>query len=287
MLTYQTAFYELKDSLRSLYEERECVAISHDILEYITGKNKIQRLIEKENGLTDSEVLLFDNCKNQLSMGSPLQYVIGKAWFYSYSFNVNSHVLIPRPETEELVQWIIDDCKGIKQKITILDVGTGTGCIPCTLKLKLPESQVYSCDISEQALFVARENAQSLNVAIQLIQLDFLEIHEWNRLGNFDIIVSNPPYIPLNKKENLHINVKDFEPEIALFVPTEDSLLFYKALAQFGKSHLNTNASIYCELETENASVCKILFEESGYGNVELKKDMNGNWRMLKATFNN
>ncbi len=286
MLTYQSAFYELKDYLRNLYDERECVAISHDILEYITSKNKIQRLIEKENGLTESELLLFDNCKIQLSLGTPLQYIIGKAWFYSYYFTVNSDVLIPRPETEELVQWIIDDYKGNKQNTTILDVGTGTACISCSLQLKLPNAQVLSCDISEQALFVAKENTKNLGATVQLFQMDFLDKNEWGKLGNFDILVSNPPYIPLNKKADLHINVKDFEPEIALFVPTENSLLFYIALAQFGKSHLNTNASIYCELESENAGACKILFEEWGYVDVELKKDMHGNLRMLKANTN-
>ncbi len=179
-------------------------------------------------------------------------------------FGVNEHVLIPRPETEELVQWVINDWKSREEAIKILDIGTGSGCIPISLRFALTQADVTSCDISSDALAVAKENATTMQTVIEFIQLDFLDVSQRNKLVSYDIIVSNPPYIPASEKEKLHANVKDHEPGIALFVPDNDALVFYHAIAFFGKEHLNNNGYIYCELDAGHAMECKALFEKPG-----------------------
>jgi release factor glutamine methyltransferase len=283
MLTYSHAFYELKNKLQPLYDEREAVAIVHELLHHLTGLSKTQRLIQKDTPFTEAQQNQFGQYEHDLLNGVPLQYVTGSAWFMEREFKVNKGVLIPRPETEELVQWVVDDYRAKNKKITILDIGTGSGCIPVTLKSAFPDSEITAVDLSADALEVARENALTFQTPIQFIQSDFLDSSQHNKLGTFDVIISNPPYIPTSDKEKIHPNVKDHEPEIALFVPDDDALLFYRAIALFGKEHLNQNGYIYCELDAAHATECKNLFEQAGYKNVEIRKDMHGNWRMLRA----
>ncbi len=285
MHTYSQAFYELLNKLKPLYDEQEASAIAHEVLQYITGLNKLQRIVEKDRSFTADQQQRFDNIESDLLKGKPLQYVVGSAWFMGKQYKVNEHVLIPRPETEELVQWIIDDHKSENQNITILDIGTGSGCIPISLKSAMGEANITTCDICKDAIAVARENASDLNANISFQQLDFLNNKEWEKLERYDIIVSNPPYIPANEKDQIHSNVKDFEPHIALFVPNEDPLLFYRAIALFGKEHLKKEGSIYCELHTDHALQTELLFKDSGYKNVIIKEDLHGNKRMLKANF--
>jgi release factor glutamine methyltransferase len=219
----------------------------------------------------------------ELIAGRPLQYVLGYAWFMGKRYKVNEQVLIPRPETEELVAWIIDDAGSVNTQLNILDIGTGSGCIPIALKQALYAAAVTSCDISKGALAVAKENAANMNAGMEFIQTDFLDDTQWQLLGMYDVIVSNPPYIPIAEKDGLHANVRAYEPATALFV-ADDALVFYRAIASFGKQHLNSSGSIYCELHRDYAVATKALFEEQGYA-VELRKDMHGNWRMLKAVF--
>lgn len=280
LLSYSQAFYELKNKLHSLYDEREAAAIAHEILQHITGLDRTRRLLQKETTFTGGQQEQYDKAVASLLTGKPLQYVTGHAWFLGREFVVNEHVLIPRPETEELVQWVIQDRSSASQ---ILDIGTGSGCVPISLKLALPSAHVTSCDISTGALSVAKENARHLGADVLFRQLDFLDPLQWSELGKYDVIVSNPPYIPVSDKERIHTNVKDHEPGIALFVPDNDALLFYRAIAAFGKEHLNANGYIYCELDAMHAFECKDLFEMQGYTDVEVRKDMHGNWRMLIA----
>ena len=283
MLTYSKAFYELKNKLQILYDDRESEAIAHEVLFYITGHNKTERLLKKERPLTEKQQTQFEQSTQELLKGRPLQYVTGSAWFMGREYYVNESVLIPRSETEELVHWILDDWKSRNEQINILDIGTGSGCIPISLKLALPQSEVSTCDISTDALQVAKENANKLQADVQLLQLDFLDTSQHNKLSVYDVIVSNPPYIPFSEKERMHVNVTEHEPAIALFVPDADALVFYRAIALSGKNHLNSNGYIYCELDAGHAAACKALFEDTDYNNVEIKKDMHGNWRMLKA----
>jgi release factor glutamine methyltransferase len=285
MLTFAQAFYELKNKLQPLYDEREAAAIAHGLLHHITGLDRTQRLMQKEDKLTASQQAQYERSVGSLLQGTPLQYVTGTAWFMGKEYLVNNHVLIPRPETEELVQWVIDDWKTRRNRI-IVDIGTGSGCISIALKSALPDAVVTAIDLSGEALSVAKGNAQTHHASIQFRQSDFLDSSQWEQFPQYDIIISNPPYIPLSDKESIPANVKDWEPSIALFVADDAPLVFYKAIAAFGKSHLNSNGNIYCELDPAHAAACKTLFEEAGYENVTLKKDIHGNMRMIKASFN-
>ena len=222
----------------------------------------------------------------ELKKGRPLQYILGEAWFYKYPFKVNESVLIPRPETEELIEWVLSYIKNSplnKTAITILDIGTGSGCIPITLKKEIPELQITSIDVSTDALVTAKENAVSLQTEIEFRTLDFLNESSWNDLNMYDILISNPPYIPVNEKETLSLNVREYEPHQALFTPENQPLLFYHKIAEFGKSHLQSGGAVFLELHQNFAEKTKHLFEEKNYKNVEIKKDISGNDRMLKA----
>lgn len=295
MLTYNHAFYQLKEKLQSLYDANESAAIAHVLLEFITGLNKLERLSKKDTVFTKSQQDVYDSKSKELIKGKPVQYVMNSAWFMGREFIVNESVLIPRPETEELVLWIIDDCKN-KEKLRILDVGAGSGCIGISLSRLLSTVVVACIDVSKEALDVLQTNIKwVLNDTeksknrdnIRVIKLDFLDEATRNKeLGRYDIIVSNPPYIPASEKKGMHTNVTRHEPHIALFVPDNDALLFYRAIAVFGKTHLKQGGYIYCELDASHAEECKILFENAGYINVEIRKDMHGNWRMLKAFLN-
>jgi release factor glutamine methyltransferase len=282
MLSYNDAFYGLRNNLQSLYDAQEAAAIAHELMYAVTGLDKLKRLSEKDSLLTDEHQLRYDEMQAALLTGKPLQYVIGESWFMGRKFKVNEHVLIPRPETEELVQWITDDWKN-KQAISILDIGTGSGCIPVSLKSGLPGATVAACDISEGALDTAKDNARSHGADISFIQLNFLHQTKRVELPAYDVIVSNPPYIPVTEQDSLHKNVRDFEPALALFVPGDDALLFYREIALFGETHLKAHGAIYCELHVDHAIATKELFEQAGYASVEIRKDMHGNLRMLKA----
>lgn len=283
MHTFLTAYNSLKDGLSAIYDISEATFISHEIMEHITGYGKLQRLTRKDEELTVAHQELFSNYQKQLITGKPLQYVIGHSWFMEHRYIVNDNVLIPRPETEELVQLIVDDWKK-NTDINILDIGTGSGCIPISLKLLLPKAEIDSCDISNDALDIAKQNATVLNAEVNFMQLDFLEKSKQDKLPQYDAIVSNPPYVPIEYKEQMDSNVKDFEPEVALFVPNNDPLLFYKAIAIFGKEHLKPEGAIYCELHADHALKTEQLFLAQGYTQVTIIKDMHGNLRMLKAT---
>ncbi len=290
MLSYSQAFYGLKERLQQMYEASEAAAISHSFMEYLTGLGKLDRLDKKDVLLTTAQQELYETKTKEIAAGKPIQYVTGSAWFMGREFCVNDHVLIPRPETEELVEWIVEDVNKRRpilndqeRVLSVLDIGTGSGCIPISLKLALPGAEVTSCDISADALSVARNNASKLQSEICLIQTDFLDASDHNKLGMYDVIVSNPPYIPVSEKDRLDKNVRDFEPGIALFVPDSDALVFYRAIAIFGKEHLSRNGYIYCEMDAAHAQECKTLFEQLGYQDVCIKKDMHGNWRMLRA----
>ncbi len=309
MLSYSQAFYQLKDRLQPLYDANEAVAITHIFLEYITGLNKSDRLLKKDSLFTERQQEQFDAKSKQLTKGKPVQYVTNSAWFMGREFLVNENVLIPRPETEELVQWVLEDSKSKIQnpsqviadviatqspeRLRVLDVGSGSGCIGLSLARLLPNAIVTCADVSKEAVEVLKTNIEWVLTAkekkngtdnITIKTLDFLNEAQRNKqLGRYELIVSNPPYIPASEKAKLHKNVTDHEPAIALFVPDNDALVFYRAIAAFGKDHLTGNGYIYCELDAGHAMECKVMFEAEGYKNVEVRKDMHGNLRMLRA----
>lgn len=281
VLNYQQAFYQMQQMLVAVYGEREATAIAHEVLTEITGLGKLERLVQKENVLTQDMYLYLQEWQQRLVAGEPLQYVLGYSWFYGYKFTVNSSVLIPRPETEELVDWIVKDCINTSSG-QLLDVGTGSGCIPIAIKKKLATWQITSCDISENAIAVARFNAKEIDADVSFLQLDFLDEVATNALPKYNVIVSNPPYIPATGAASMHKNVLEYEPHLALFVSDNDPLVFYRAIAQFGLTHLHTKGVIYCEIESSLGEATQKLFSSYGYA-VELRKDMHGNDRMIRA----
>lgn len=282
MLTYNEAFHALTIALQGTYDKQEATAIAQRYMEHITGLTYTQRLVRRDEQMEEPMQKQLEQDRVLLVAGKPLQQILGYEWFLNRKFKVNKHVLIPRPETEELVMWICDDNKSNKT-LSILDIGAGSGCIPVSLKLEMPKAIVTGCDVSTEALIVARENAIALQAEVSFGQLDFLNEKEHERLGQYNVIVSNPPYIPETEAANMHANVKEYEPHIALFVPGNDPLLFYREIALFGKKHLQDNGIIYCELHVDHAMQTAELFEQTGY-KAEVRKDMHGNNRMLKAT---
>jgi release factor glutamine methyltransferase len=275
------------DKLKEIYDEGETEAIVDWVMEYLLKEKRTSRTVipiatgtKKE--LTPEQVIQLDTILSRLLTHEPLQYVLNEAWFCGLKFYVDKNVLIPRPETEELVEWIITHCKFPIDTLRILDIGTGSGCIPVTLKRRLGRADVSSCDVSSDALEVARQNSKTMNVDINLIQLDFLSKEERSKLPSYDIIVSNPPYVPEKDKLQMQPNVLNYEPAKALFVPDNDPLVFYKAIADFGKDHLLKSGVIYVEIHKDLGAAVVQLFESNGYG-TELKKDMQGNERMVRA----
>lgn len=223
----------------------------------------------------------YNEIKERLRNKEPIQYILGMADFYGYKFKVTPNVLIPRQETEELVFWIKEEVG--KREVKILDIGTGSACIPISLKKLLPQANIHALDISEAALMVARENAKVLNTPINFFQQDILNESDWTALPKFDIIVSNPPYIPRKEQVILEDNVLQYEPHIALFVEDEDPLLFYRKIAHMGQTQLADGGSLFFELNTFTAKKVEQMLVEMNYKRVELRQDLSGNDRMIKA----
>ena len=278
-MTIQETYHLLQEALKNIYDTDEANNIADLVIEHVTGYKKLGRITHKQLVLTEQQIHAIDTFKSALLQNKPVQYVLQEAWFYEMKFYVNEHVLIPRPETEELIELIIKTNNPISN---ILDIGTGSGCIPITLKKKIPHTTIVTIDVSEDALVVAKKNAAELNVEIELNQLNFLDETNWNELGIFDIIVSNPPYIKQSEIINMQPNVVANEPHIALFVADDDALVFYRKIAAFGKTHLTTHGKIFVEINEALGNETISLFEEFGY-RAELKKDMQGKNRMIVA----
>lgn len=222
------------------------------------------------------------NALSELLIHKPVQYVIGSCWFNNMEFNVNEHVLIPRPETEELVNLINKNYQD-SNALSVLDIGTGSGCIPVSIKKNNPTFSVSAIDISPAAIAIAQTNSKTHSSAINFIELDFLNKSNWNILEKYDIIVSNPPYIPESDKKNMEKNVLDFEPHLALFVPESTPLVFYEAIMRFGKTHLNVSGKIFMEIHASFGKEIEAMFKENEY-DVEVIKDMYGKDRFEVAS---
>jgi release factor glutamine methyltransferase len=285
-MTVHEAQQQLLTSLYELYDNREAATIADWVMEHVTGMRKIDRIMHKQSPLSADRQALLEQYTRELLAHKPVQYVLHEAWFCGMPFYVDENVLIPRPETEELVEWVVEEMGNKHSETTttlqILDIGTGSGCIPISLKKKVPQAKVYSCDVSEQALFVAAKNAAAQNITIHFIQTDFLNASTWPKLPAVDIIVSNPPYIPHHNQHSMLPNVLAYEPHLALFVPNEDPLVFYDAIARFAQQHLLPGGSIFCEIHEDLGEQTKTLFESKGF-TAEIKKDLQGKDRMVKA----
>lgn len=259
-------------------DEEELNNIFYILLEEYEGLKKVDFAINNHIISKDPDRWL--DAIDELVNGKPIDYVIGKKWFYNDVFKVNEHTLIPRPETEELVDWVIKTINDNSNKVTkVLDIGTGTGCIPISIKKKCPDITLFSMDVSEEALKVAEVNANDKDVNITFIHHDILK--PFSGSLTVDIIVSNPPYVRMSEKTQMHKNVLDFEPHTALFVSDENPLIFYKAIIDFAKIHLNSNGWLFFEINQYLATETKSLMEQNGFTDIELKKDFIGNDRML------
>ncbi len=283
-MTLQQASKQLLFQLYHLYEEREAANIADLVMENITEWKRIDRVMNKELVLSPAKLELLEEFTVALLAHQPVQYVLNEAWFYGMKFYVDENVLIPRPETEELIEWVRQEKRSKGTGTKILDVGTGSGCIAIGLKKKLPLADVYACDISEKALSIAVKNARNMETDIQFIQCDFLNPAVSSHLPQSDIIISNPPYIPMKDKQEMHPNVLLYEPPLALFVADEEPFIFYQAIAAFAKTHLADNGSIFVETHEQLATDVKCLFMLNGFSNVEVRKDLQGRERMVRAS---
>lgn len=282
-MTIKVAYQDLVSALSSIYDEREAANITQYILEDLF---KIKNIFSENTTLSVMQLNQLSEVKKRLLNHEPWQYIIGEADFYDYKFKVTPAVLIPRPETEELVYWINKSLKK-KNNPSILDIGTGSGCIPITLKKLKPNASISAVDISKTALKIAKHNSEKLNAPIQLKELDILNKKAWNKLGDYDIIVSNPPYIPQSDKKIMRRNVLDFEPELALFVDNEQPIIFYHTIALFAKKHLKPNGYLFFEIHAFfGQAIIEMLIQE-GFKNIEMEKDLSGRDRMIRCTYPN
>jgi release factor glutamine methyltransferase len=288
-MTIDDARKNIIKSIDTIYEESEANNIADLIVEYITKQSRIESFLQKHKELSAEQTKLLDQSIDRLQKHEPVQYISNECWFADTKFYVDKNVLIPRPETEELVDWVDRDfglkseVKSQRSQVRILDVGTGSGCIAIALKKKLPQSEIWACDMSDEALNIARMNADSLNAAIDFVGLDFLDPTQRGQLPQVDLVISNPPYVPQREKSEMKRNVADHEPSTALFVTNDDPLIFYKAIAEFGKEKLNKNGNIYVEIHEDFAQEVKDLFLLNRYRSIEIKKDLQGKDRMIKV----
>ena len=248
----------------------------------IFGRRATDIYLGKDNDLSPKELEELENIVDRLLQHEPIQYIRKEANFCGYTFGVEPGVLIPRPETEELVELIVRE--SAKKNPRILDIGTGSGCIAIALSLLLPEADVTAWDISEDALRIARKNNESLNGKVNFTKQDALAWEAGEESELYDIIVSNPPYITPSEKEEMERNVLDWEPELALFVPQNDPLLFYRKISQTGQTLLKPGGTLYFEINRAYASEMKAMLLELNYTGIEIIKDISGNHRIAKAT---
>ncbi len=276
------------EELNNVYEKEELEAMMAYCFEAFLKMTRSEISLQSEKTVSESELLKFNFAVKNLKQHKPLQYILGEATFYRLKLKVNEHVLIPRPETEELVDLIIKEnqrARSKNQDFSIIDIGTGSGCISIALKKNIPLASIFAMDISKEALKVAKQNAKENGVEVEFILDSILHLTSdiSHPTSQFDIIVSNPPYICKSEMKTMGKNVLDYEPHLALFVENEDPLLFYKAICDFAKKHLKKDGKIYFEINQSLSSETKNLLENKGFKNVELIKDLSNNYRILRG----
>lgn len=264
----------LTENLLSVFDRRTAEQTTQWLFEAYCGWSRAELVLRQQEHLSESQLLQFHFALKRLKKHEPLQHVLGHAWFYGLKLKVNGDVLVPRPETEELVQWILSETDRTKG-CTIVDIGTGSGCIALALKKHLPQARIIGIDVSEKALAIARENAQQHSLEVEWMVCDAL--HEIPALQSVDIIVSNPPYIPQTEAARMEANVLEYEPHLALFVPDDDALLFYRRILDIGKHIGTSSCAYYFEIHEDLKAQMQTLT------NGEIRKDMQGKWRMMRV----
>ncbi len=273
--------------LEALYGVEEIRSFFNWICEENLGLKSFEISRQSEQVLEDEELAYFNWALLELKQEKPIQQILGKSYFYGLEFKVNKYTLIPRPETEELVAMIIADYKSVSRPIRILDIGSGSGCIPISLATQLPQAELYAIDISQQALEVATENAMSNKVVVKFGEIDILKVSMlsslFTQVDQFDVIVSNPPYVRESEKASMKNNVLKFEPEGALYVSDSNPLLFYEHITNLAAGHLKSGGRLYFEINQYLGAQTKTLVSDAGFYEVEIFKDSFTNDRMLRA----
>jgi len=275
LLTIQQAYQQFIQQVATSQGEREAKSIARIVFE------DAFRLFDYQSTQPFLYLEKLKAIQGRLASHEPVQYILGQADFYGLKFKVTPEVLIPRPETEELVYWVLESVN--KSPLKIVDVGTGSGCIPITLKKKLPTAEISGLDISKAALKIAEENAELNEVDVPFQAVNILEEKKWHPLPYFDIIISNPPYIPYTEIDLMPKQVTDFEPNLALFVENKAPLIFYQKIAQFALLKLTKGGQLFFECNEFNAKKVVLMLEKLGFSKVELQKDMEGKERMVRG----
>jgi release factor glutamine methyltransferase len=284
------------EQLDVLFGKDEVESFYFILTEYLHRLKRIDLALNPNFEISEEEVQKWKTIISELKTEKPIQYIIGETWFYDSKFYVNEHTLIPRPETEELVDWIVSKFPKTQnpKAITVLDIGTGTGCIPISIKKNIPQAEVFAIDVSEEALKVAKRNAVENKVEVNFILQNILEVENLSlslraesrslNSGKFDVIVSNPPYVRNLEKQEIKKNVLEYEPHLALFVEDNDALLFYRKIAQLAKESLTENGQLFFEINQYLGEETVELLEQLDFQNIELRQDIYGNDRMVKCT---
>jgi release factor glutamine methyltransferase len=268
--------------LSEIYEQQESVVFLDLIFEEFLGLSRVERVLNTEKRATESEILKIHFAVKDLKQHKPIQYILKKTEFYGLPYYVDERVLIPRPETEELVSWVLEFF-GQEVNCEILDIGTGSGCIAISIKKNLISANVWAMDVSPLSLEVARMNAISNHVDIHFLLQDILESHISENLPPFDAIVSNPPYVRNSEKLLMQKNVLDYEPALALFVEDNDPLKFYRVIAEFSKKYLKPGGTLFFEINEALAAETVGLLESMGFSDIIVKQDIHNKNRMIKA----
>ena len=296
-MTVQEAILLFIHTLQNQYDEREAKQIAFLVLEHHLGKNKLQ-ILTQTTPLNQEIVKKTGIILEELKSGKPIQYLLGETWFCNLKLMVNQHVLIPRPETEELVEWISKDWQQKNFSITpavplpdshsesitqLLDIGTGSGCIALALRNKLQNIEVSAMDISHEALDVARENSKNLKLPIHFLHQNITDCTNWLSHPAYEVIVSNPPYITEEEKDSIEAKVVEHEPHTALFVKNKNPLYFYEIIADFALIKLTHSGCLYFEINPVFATKLLSLLQQKGFSDIKLKEDLHGKKRMVKA----
>ena len=277
---YRSQFIQI---LSPIHGEDEAESFFYLILEEIRQLKRIDLALDPELVFSNEEIIVWNSILEQLKLEIPVQYLLGKTSFYGLDFEVNENVLIPRSETEELVEWIVKEnskIEGLKD-LKILDIGTGSGCIAISLAKSIPSAKVYAIDVSENALATAKRNATLNQVDVTFLSQNILETEDLNQ--QFDIIVSNPPYVRNLEKQEIKKNVLDNEPHLALFVEDDDALIFYRKIAELAQKNLSNNGQLFFEINQYLGTEMVALLEKMNFKNIELRKDIYGNDRMIRG----
>lgn len=274
---YRTYFLEKLAPVFDAMESENFFAIT---LEELKGWKRIDLAMNPEYEMSSDEIAEWNGILTQLEAQRPIQYIFGKAHFYGLEFKVDENTLIPRPETEELVEWIVNDSQNHRGQ-KVLDIGTGSGCIAISVAKNLNEAAVSAIDVSEKALAIAAANAKANDAAVTFHLINILEAETLPQ--TYDIIVSNPPYVRHLEKAEIKQNVLEHEPHLALFVEDDDPLLFYRKIAQLAKTHLNQNGRLYFEINQYLGAETVAMLEAEGFKDITLRKDLMGNDRMVAA----